>query len=181
MTNNNIQTSRPRCLCCKKRFIPDPRVSVRQKYCSNEDCQDKRQRLNEQAWITNPDNQRFLKAKRDKWRKKNPDYLKEWRQKNPQSVRGNREFMQEYQRRKRHSKMFEKTKELTLQVSKNKGVVYASRGKTWILMRLKRPLTSTKGKALGYASKQISKSKVRRPQGRLYNLLDVLDEEAVDG
>ena len=172
MANNN--TSRPRCLCCKKRFIPDPRVGMRQKYCSNEGCQDQRQRLNEQAWITDPDNQKFLRSKRDKWRKKNPGHLKEWRQEHPESVRRNRKFMQEYQRRRRRSKMFEKTKELTLQVAKSKGVVYASRGKTWILMRLKRPLTSTKGNALGYASKQITKSKVRRPQGRLYNLLDVL-------
>ena len=61
-----------------------------------------------------------------------------------------------------------------MQVSKNKGVVYASRGKTWILMRLKRPLTSTRDKVMGYASKQISKHMVRRPQGGLYNLLDVL-------
>lgn len=172
MTINGIQITRPRCLCCKKKFIPDPRVGIRQKYCSNENCQDKRQRLNEQVWIANPDNQKFLKTKRDKWRKKNPGHLKEWRAGHPEAVERNRQYMQEYQRRKRPSKVFEKTKECVLQVVRSKGVVYASRGKTWILIRLKRPLTSTKSRALGYASRQISKSRVRRPQGRLYNLLD---------
>ena len=174
MTIHKNQTTRPRCPCCKKKFTPDPRVGVRQKYCSSKDCQKKRQRLNEQAWVTNPDNQRFLKAKRARWRKKNPGYLKQWRQKHPRAVRRNREFMQEYQRRKRHSKVFEKTKELSLQIARNKGVMYACRGKTWILMRLRRPLTSTKARTGVYASKQIIKTKVRRPQGRLYKLLDVL-------
>ena len=173
MTNNHAQTSRPRCPCCKKKFIPDPRVGLRQKYCSNKTCQNKRQRLNEQAWTAKPKNKRFLKLKRKKWRKRNPDYLSKWRARHPESVEINRKYMQEYQRRKRQSRVFEKTKECALQVAKNKGVVYASRGKTWILMRLKRPLTSTKGKVLGYASKQISKSMIRRPQGRLYNFLDV--------
>jgi hypothetical protein len=170
----NIQTSRLRCPCCKKKFIPDPRVGARQKYCSKKTCQNKRQRLNEQAWTTKPKNKRFLKLKRKKWCKRNPNYLSQWRVSHPESVQSNRKYMKEYQRRKRQFKVFEKTKECALQVAKNKGDVYASRGKTWILMRLKRPLTSTKGNALGYASKQITKSKIRRPQGRLYNLLDVL-------
>jgi hypothetical protein len=171
---NNTQTARLRCPCCNKKFIPDPRVGARQKYCSNKTCQNKRQRFNEQAWTTKPKNKKFLKLKRKKWRKRNPDYLSKWRASHPESVQSNREYMQEYQRRKRQSKVFEKTKECALQVAKNKGVVYASRGKTWILMRLKRPLTSTKDQASGYASKQVSKAKIRRPQGRLYNLLDVL-------
>ncbi len=174
MTRNTLQPSRPRCPCCKKSFTPDPRVGVRQKYCSSQDSQNKRQRTNEQSWVSDPKNQKFVKLKRKKWRKNHPDYLQEWRDKHPESVECNRQYMQEYQRRKRPSKVFEKTKELGLQVAKNKGVVYASRGKTWILMRLKRPLTSTKGRPLGYASRQVTKSKVRRPQGRLYNLLDVL-------
>jgi len=168
-TDHN-NTTRPRCISCKKKFIPDPRVGSRQKFCSRKECQAKRQNFNERAWAENPDNQRFLKVKRNKWRKKNPDYLKEWRKNNPESVRRNREFMQEYQRRKRKGKMFEKTKEMTLQVIKNKGVVYASRGNTWVLMRLKRPSTSTIAMSEVYASKRIVKGKVRRPQGRLYDL-----------
>lgn len=174
MTIHNNQTMRPQCPCCKKKFTPDPRVGARQKYCSRQDCQDKRQRLNEQAWIKDPENQEFIKLKRKKWRKNNPDYLPKWRVDHPEALERNRKYMQEYQRRKRHFKVFEKTKEFALQVSRNKGVVYASRGKTWILMHLKRPLRSTKEQAAGYASKQIIKTKVRRPQGRLYKLLDVL-------
>jgi hypothetical protein len=159
-----------RCLSCKKKFIPDHRVGPRQKYCSRKECQSKRQNINEYAWIANPENQRFLKAKRSRWRKKNPEYLEKWRQKHPESVRRNREFMQEYQRRRRQGKMFEKTKEMTLQVVKNKGVVYASRGNTWVLMRLKRPLRWTKTISAGYASKRVRTGKVRRPQGRLHDI-----------
>ena len=160
----------PRCLFCKKKFISDYRAGQRQKYCSRKECQIKRQRLNERVWTDDPKNQKFLKAKRDKWRKKNPEHLKKWRENNPDAVQRNREFMQEYQRRKRQDKMFEKTKEMALQVGKNKGVVYVSRGNTWILMRLKRPLTSTKGALAVYASRRIRTGKVRRPQGRLYDL-----------
>lgn len=166
----NNKAPRPRCLSCKKKFIPDYRAGSRQKYCPRKECQTKRQNRNEHAWVANPDNQKFLKAKRDKWRKNNPNYLKEWRQEHPESVQQNREFMQEYQRRKRQGKMFEKTKEMTLQVVKNKGVVYASRGNTWVLMRLKRPLTSTKALSVVYSSKRMRTGKVRRPQGRLYDL-----------
>jgi hypothetical protein len=172
MTNahrNNAKVG-SRCLSCKKKFLPDPRVGARQKYCFRKECQTKRQRLNERAWTANPENQKFLKAKRNKWRKKNPEYLKEWRQKHPKAVRRNREFMQEYQRRRRQDKMFEKTKEMTLQVVKNKGVVYASRGNTWVLMRLKRPLRWTKAMLAGYASKRVRTGKVRRPQGRLHDI-----------
>ena len=168
--NHNNQTVRKQCISCKKRFTPDPRVGLRQKYCSRKECQTKRQKNNERIWTENPDNREFLKVKRRKWLKNNPDYLKEWRENNPDSVQRNREFMREYQRRKRNSVMFEKTKEMTLEVVKNKGVVYASRGNTWLFMSLKRPLTSTKAMSAVYASKRIVKGKVRRPQGRLYDL-----------
>jgi len=168
--NHKNKASRPRCLFCKRKFTPDPRAGSRQKSCSRKECQSQRQNQNERSWVANSDNQKFLTAKRLRWRKKNPDYLKEWRKKHPESVRRNRKFMREYQRHKRQGKMFEKTKEWNLQVTKNKGVIYMSRGNTWILMRLKRPLTSTKAMAVRYASKRIRTGKVRRPQGRLYDL-----------
>jgi len=168
-SSNKIE--RPRCLCCHKKFTPDVHVGKRQKYCSDKKCQAERQRLNEKNWVKNADNQKFLKAKQKRWLKKNPDYLKEWREKHPESVRRNQEFMREYQRRKRDDRMFDKTKELTSQISKNKGVVYTSRGKTWILMHLKRPLSWAKDQSMMYASKQLSK--IRVPQGRLYDLSNV--------
>lgn len=162
--------TRKQCLACKRKYLPDPRVGARQKYCSRKECQNKRQRLNERAWTANPENQEFLKAKRKKWRKKNPEHLRKWRKKHPEAVRRNRKFMQEYQRRRRQGKVFEKTKEMALQVVKNKGVVYASRGNTWVLMRLKRPLRWTKSMSAGYASKRVRTGKVRRPQGRLHDI-----------
>jgi hypothetical protein len=129
-----------------------------------------RQRNNERAWVDEPENQRFLKIKRKKWRERHPDYLQEWRDDHPDAVQRNREFMQEYQRRKRQAPVFEKTKSLSLQVVKNKGVVYASRGKTWILMRLKRPLSWPKATDAMYTANNITKRKIRRPQGRLFDL-----------
>jgi hypothetical protein len=129
-----------------------------------------RQRTNERAWVADSENQRFLQIKRRKWRERNPDYLEKWRDEHPKAVQRNREFMQEYQRRKRQGPMFEKTKSLTLQVVKNKGVVYVSRGKTWLLMRLKRPLPWPEATGAVYTAKDIAKRKIRRPQGMLYDL-----------
>ena len=170
LKNKHSPSIRHKCLACKNVFTPDPRVGSRQKYCSRKECQSKRQRANENTWREDPENHKFLEAQWRGRRASHPDYLKQWRQEHPESVRRNRESMREYQRRRRQGELFETGKEIVLQVIKDKGVVYASRGNTWILMRLKQAGRWTKALRVGYASKRIRSGPVHRPQGRLYDV-----------
>lgn len=161
---------RKQCPACKKMFTPDPRVAKRQKYCSKKECQTKRQRLNEHAWVKEEENQKFRSAQQRRWRKSHQGYMKQWREDNPESVGRNREFMRAYMRRKRQDILFEKSKEWHLQVSRDKGVMYVSRGKTWILTRLKRASRLSKAISDGYAYKHVGS--LRLPRGRMYRMFN---------
>jgi len=47
---------RKRCLFCGRFFVPDPRVSERQKACPREECKRARKRLSQRLWCErNPD------------------------------------------------------------------------------------------------------------------------------
>lgn len=163
-------SSRPRCLACKKRFTPEPRVGSRQKYCSNKECQSKRQHLNEQAWQKQDGNRKFKRAQQRRWRKRNPEYMQEWRKEHPESVRRNRKRMRKHMRQKRREVLFEKSKEWRSQVAEDKGVIYTNCDNTWILTRLKRASSLRKALSSGYACGRIRSELVRLPQGRLYKV-----------
>ena len=163
-------SARPRCLACKKRFTPDPRVGPRQKYCSNKKCQARRQRLHETTWLEKPENTKFRVAYQRRWREDNPDYLEGWRQKHPQAVRRNREFMREHMRRKRSQPLFEKTRQWRLEVVKDKGDMYVNRMNTWVLLRLRRQGIWSKALSMGYACGRTRSEPVRLPKGRLYKV-----------
>lgn len=165
-------STRPKCMACKKRFTPDPRVGSRQKYCSNKACQCKRQRFHEATWLAEPENIKFRKAYQLWWRKDNPDYLEDWRKKHPQAVRRNREFMREHMRRKRQAILFEKTRQWRSEVVKDQGDMYVSRGNTWLLLRLRRQGRWSKALISGYACGRIRSDPVRLPRGRLYNITE---------
>ena len=160
--------SRKRCPACGHMFTPDPRVGERQQYCSQAECQKTRQRKNESDWRERyPD---CVIAQRKKWRQTHPDYLRQWRLKHPGAVRRNRLFMRLHMRRKRQQLLFEKSKEIHLQVIRNKGVIYMSRGNTWFLARLKRASRLSKVWAEGYAGGRIRSGPIRLPRGRLYDV-----------
>jgi len=162
--------ARPRCLVCKKCFSPDPRVGHRQKYCSNKTCQSKRQCLHDAAWLAKPENIRFRALYQRRWRENNPEHLKLWRKTHPESVRQNRRFMRGYMQRKRRQPLFEKTRQIHLQVTKDKGDMYVNRRNTWIFLRLRRQGRWSRALADGYACRRIRSDPVRLPQGRLYKL-----------
>src|SRR5476649_2072006 len=113
------QPARKECLCCKKKFTPDPHVGQRQQYCSDKECQSKRLRLTKEAWLEKEENKKFRKAQQSRWRKSHPGYLEQWRKKHPSSVRRNREDTRKRIRRKRAAKMFEKSIELSSQIARN--------------------------------------------------------------
>lgn len=158
-----------RCLCCKKKFTPDPRVGQRQKYCSDKECQSSRIRLTKHTWLQKEENKRFRQAQQRRWRKRHREYLKQWRQKHPESVRRNRENTRERMRRQRRRRMFEKSIEWRSQVDRSKGVIYTNRDCTLILMRLKRGSGLSKAWNHGYAHKRAVF--LRLPQRRFYKVL----------
>lgn len=122
--------TRKKCLICKRMFTPDPRVGQRQQYCSNKKCQSKRQRLHEAVWLAKSENIRFRAIYQRRWREDNPEYLKEWRKTHPESVQQNCEFMREYMRKKRQLVLFEKTRQIHLQIAKDKRDKYVNRKNT---------------------------------------------------
>lgn len=171
MTNAHFKNKqRQQCQGCKKKFIPDPHVGQRQKYCSEKKCQSKRLRLTKHVWLQKEENKKFRKAQQSRWRKNHPDHLKQWRKKHPSSVRRNRERTRDRMRRRRRHGMFEKSIELRSQVTRNKGVIYTNRESTLILMRLKRGCGLSKAWGQGYAYKRIQSGLVGLPQGRLYKV-----------
>ena len=174
MTNAQNKQARPRirkkCLVCKRMFTPDPRVGQRQQYCSDKKCQSKRQRLHEAVWLAKPENDRFRAIYQRRWREDNPKYLKEWRKAHPESVQQNCEFMREYMREKRQLAMFEKTRQIHLQIAKDKGDMYVNRKNTWILLRLRRQGIWSKALARVYAKGRIKTDSVQLPRGWLYKV-----------
>jgi hypothetical protein len=167
------QPTRKQCLCCKKKFTPDPHVGQRQQYCSDRKCQSKRLRLTKEAWLQKAENKKFRKAQQSRWRKSHPDHLKQWRKKHPSSVRRNRERTRVRMRRRRSAKMFEKSIELRVQVARSKGFICTNRESTMILMRLKRGCGLSKAWGQGYAYKRIQSALLQMPQGQLYKVSGV--------
>jgi len=173
MTDIPIKKNHParkQCLCCKRKFTPNPHIGQRQKYCSDKKCQAKRSHLTKQTWLKKEENRRFRKAQQSRWRKSHQGYLKQWRKKHPSSVRRNREDTRKRMRRKRAAKMFEKSIELSSQIAKNKGDIYTNLHSTIILMRLKRGSVLSRAWCKEYVRKQIQSGPLRLPQGRLYKV-----------
>ncbi len=163
-----IPSIRKRCPACGAMFTPDSRVGQRQRYCSRAACQASRQRENESIWRErNPD---CVSAQKRKWRQKNPGYLQEWRSRHPEAVERNRLFMRRLMRRKRARAMFEKSKEMALQLAGRYGDVYVSRGRGWLLARLKRASIWSGPWVRRYAYRRVEADSARLPRGRLYDM-----------
>lgn len=159
---------RKRCPCCQKQFTPDRRVGARQKFCSQKACQTRRQRINETDWrMANPE---CVSTQRKKWREANPEYMSTWWSGHPEAVKKNRANMRRHMRCKRDSMMFEKSKEIASQITGNNGDIYVSRGRGWILARLKRASIWSGGWVRRYACRDVEAGSVRLPRGRLYDL-----------
>lgn len=74
---------RRKCLFCRELFVPDPRNASRQKACPLKECQSRRKRASQEAWMAKKANQDYFTgaanvARVQAWRKRNPGY---WRRK----------------------------------------------------------------------------------------------------
>jgi hypothetical protein len=73
-----------RCKHCKKLFIPDPRNTNRQNYCSEPQCRLASKKNSQRRWLSKPENRQYFRgpenvARVQQWRKANPGY---WRKAN---------------------------------------------------------------------------------------------------
>lgn len=160
------QSNRKRCPVCQGMFTPDPRVGARQHFCSKATCQRRRQRDNETCWRRR--NRECASTQQRKWRQKNPEYLRVWRDRHPKAVERNRTLTRRRMRARRDRVMFEKSKEMRMQLVGREGYVYFSRGRGWLIARLKRASPWSKVWVRRYALRRITAKNIRLPRGRLY-------------
>ncbi|MCI0541074.1 MAG: hypothetical protein L0Z50_38215 [Verrucomicrobiales bacterium] len=73
--------ARPKCLCCKKLFIPDPRSDYHQEFCAKAACRKASKFLSQQRWRDKARNQSYWRGPKEvqrvrDWRKAHPRYWK---------------------------------------------------------------------------------------------------------
>lgn len=100
------------CPFCQSPFVPN-KYAVRQKVCSNPDCQRRRQLESMRQWRErNPNYFKYDESKGLEWLETQRQRSRVWRQKNPDKVRSYRKahleeyrnYMREYMRRYRQQK-----------------------------------------------------------------------------
>ncbi|HDQ02998.1 MAG TPA: hypothetical protein ENN23_00230 [Deltaproteobacteria bacterium] len=74
-------TKKKRCKHCKKLFIPDPRNTQRQNYCSEPKCRYASKKASQRRWLSKPENRDYFRGPENvsrvqQWRKTHPGY---WR------------------------------------------------------------------------------------------------------
>ena len=76
------------CEICSESFVPDPRVSNRQKACFKLSCQKKRKSRSQTAWLSrNPDYFKGRYPNTKEWLKAHPGYLQAHRKQQEATVR----------------------------------------------------------------------------------------------
>jgi len=76
--------TRKKCCNCKKLFIPDPRNTKRQKYCSAPQCRKASKAASQRRWLAKPENQGYFSGP------KNVKRVQLWREDNLGYWRGKR-------------------------------------------------------------------------------------------
>jgi len=166
------RTRRRPCQYCKELFEPDPRTKGKQRYCSREECQTKRQKGNEQDWRrNNPDTVAYYKRK---WQKKHPQYSRQRRAKNPAMAQKNRQHTQMRMQKMRWGAMFDKNKSILTQLIDRSKDSYCLMGGRWLFLRLTRTSKWTKGALLRHTGSTIKRIANRLPKGKLYDLSHIL-------
>ena len=93
---------RKRCHYCKRLFIPDPRVSERQKTCGDPLCQKAHKAKSNALWRRkNPGYFSNDYPRLQQWLDQHPGYLKQYRESHPEYVKKNREARRLRYRRKK--------------------------------------------------------------------------------
>ena len=136
--NQSSHTRRRRCQFRKELFEPDPRTKGKQRYCSKQDCQSKRQRQNEKTWrLNNPDCLQEQYERSRIWHKDHPDYSRQRRIANLQVLEENRVQTRTRMRKIRAKGLFDKSKSILTQLAGNKeDKYYLTQGYKWLLVRL---------------------------------------------
>ena len=89
------------CVCCRRRFRPDPRVKG-QTYCSRPECQKARRRDWQKKKLSQDEDYRRNQAEAQRrWRENNTHYWRKYRKEHPDYTRRNRELQRERNRRRR--------------------------------------------------------------------------------
>jgi len=87
--------------CCRRHFLPNPRVKDQQ-YCNRTECQRVRRRLwQKEKMASDPDYQANQRDCQKRWRKQNPDYWRQYRMNNPLYVERNRLLQRKRDRKRR--------------------------------------------------------------------------------
>lgn len=96
--NNMIRCVNP---CCRRYFLPNPRVKT-QRYCNRKECQRVRRRLwQKEKMASDLDYQANQRDCQKRWRKQNPDYWRQYRMNNPLYVERNRLLQRKRDRKRR--------------------------------------------------------------------------------
>ena len=129
---------RRRCQFCEELFDPDPRTKGKQRYCSKQTCQSKRQRQNEKTWrLNNPDCLQEQYERSRIWHKGHPEYNRQRRKNNPELLQENRSQTKSRMRKIRAEGLFDKSKSILTQLAGNKeDKYYLTQGHKWLLVRL---------------------------------------------
>lgn len=77
--------NRRKCRCCNQFFVPDPRTTDRQRYCSKSTCRQASKAASQRRWLSKDGNGDYFRGPQavrrvQAWRKSHPGY---WRRKNP--------------------------------------------------------------------------------------------------
>lgn len=139
-----------RCRNCGELFRPHPRLKAKQRYCSGQPCQNRRQRLNEKDWLErNPEVLAYKRAQTREWFQSRPAYSRLRRRKNPGLETSNRLWSRQRMRAIRSERRFDKTKSILTELTQGKGdKCYLTRGIRWLHIRLTKPSRWSGGKAL---------------------------------
>jgi len=168
-------TRRRRCQFCGELFDPDPRTKGRQRYCSKDACQTKRQRQNEKAWrLNNPECLQEQYERSRIWYKDHPDYSRQRRLTNPQVLEENRVQTKARMRKIRTKELFDKSKVILTQLAGGKAdKYYLTQGYKWLLVRLTKASLLSRAGIVCNTHNRFKRVAKHLPQGRLYELSSV--------
>ncbi len=172
MPSPETQRRRKRCKSCHELFDCDPRTKGKQKYCSQRECQGKRQRFNEQDWrLRNPDCLAYQREESRKWHKDHPDYSRQRRANCPEFLQCNRDQTRVRMQKLRGEKMFDKSKVILTQLTGGKeDDCYLTQGGKGLYVRLTKASPLSKTGSLRDNRQRFKRIVHRLPRGRLYDL-----------
>jgi hypothetical protein len=167
-----VHARRKRCLNCNELFDPDPRTKGQQRYCSEDECQAMRQRLNEKDWrLRNPDCVTYQQQQSRQWFKDHSEYSQQRRKDDPDLLIKNRDDTKTRMKNMRHQAMFDKSKSILMQLTGNNiDKCYLTRASGWLMVRLTKASPLSKRGSITDNRCQFKRITNHLPKGKLYDL-----------